>query len=116
MACKPLCRMEPPPRSFAADAHDCIMVPILTDRPNTRLWRDLRARWRAPLGLCRTASTDCETTHVDRRRTYKIEIVCTSRQRHCDSVCAFAVKPRAFGAPHAAYMSGALSSPISVGA
>jgi len=24
---------------FAADAYDCIMVPILTDRPNTRLWR-----------------------------------------------------------------------------
>jgi len=44
--------MGPPPRSFAADAHDCIMDSILTDRPNTRLWRDLRARWRAPLG-CR---------------------------------------------------------------
>jgi hypothetical protein len=26
MAFKPLCRMDPPPRSFAADAHDCIMV------------------------------------------------------------------------------------------
>jgi hypothetical protein len=43
--------MGPPPRSFAADAYDCIMVAILTDRPNTRLWRDLRARWRAPLEL-----------------------------------------------------------------
>src|SRR5712664_74513 len=40
--------MGPPLRSFAADAHDCIMVPIRTDRPNTRLWRDPRARWRAP--------------------------------------------------------------------
>ncbi len=29
MASKPLCRMDPPPRSFAADAHDCIMAPIL---------------------------------------------------------------------------------------
>ena len=43
--------MGPPPWSFAADAHDCIMVPIPADRPNTRSWRDLRARWRAPLGL-----------------------------------------------------------------
>jgi transposase len=32
--------MGPPPRSFAADAHDCIMVRDPLDRPNTRLWRD----------------------------------------------------------------------------
>jgi len=25
------------------DAHDCIMVAILADQPNTRLWRELRA-------------------------------------------------------------------------
>jgi len=37
--------MGPPPRSFAADAHDCIMVAILMDRPNTSLRRDL-----APIG------------------------------------------------------------------
>ena len=41
--------MGPPPRSFAADAHDCIMVRILEDPPNTRLWRDDRHRWQAPL-------------------------------------------------------------------
>jgi hypothetical protein len=35
--------MGPPPRSFAADAHGCIMVPILADRPHTSLPRDLRA-------------------------------------------------------------------------
>ena len=29
MAAEPLCRMGPPPRSFATDAHGCIMV-----RPN----------------------------------------------------------------------------------
>jgi hypothetical protein len=28
MATTPRCRMGPPPRSFAADAHDCIMVAI----------------------------------------------------------------------------------------
>jgi len=33
--------MGAPPWSFAADAHDRIMVPVLTDRPNTRLWRDV---------------------------------------------------------------------------
>ena len=40
MVFEPRFRMGPPPRSFAADAHDCIMVPILADRPNTSLWRD----------------------------------------------------------------------------
>jgi hypothetical protein len=32
--------MGPPPRSFAADAHECIMVWVL-DPPDTRSWRDL---------------------------------------------------------------------------
>jgi hypothetical protein len=32
-------RMGPPPWSFAADAHECIMVRVM-DRPNTRSWRD----------------------------------------------------------------------------
>src|SRR5215471_2330735 len=35
MALMPLFRMGPPPRSFAADAHYCIMVPV-SDPPNTR--------------------------------------------------------------------------------
>src|ERR1700730_4979780 len=30
-----------PSRSFAADAHDCIMVWIWMDPPNTRVWRDV---------------------------------------------------------------------------
>ncbi len=50
MALVPRSRMDPPPRSFAADAHDCIMVPIPSDRPNTSLPRDRPRRWRAPLG------------------------------------------------------------------
>ena len=29
MAFMPLCRMGPPPRSFAADAEDCIMVRVI---------------------------------------------------------------------------------------
>src|SRR4051794_24022691 len=40
MVSTPFSRMGPPPRSFAADAHDCIMVRDPRDRPNTRLWRD----------------------------------------------------------------------------
>jgi hypothetical protein len=58
MAYEPRFRMGPPPRSFAADAHDCIMVPILMDRPNTSLRRVARARWRAPLGIVVTANTE----------------------------------------------------------
>ena len=41
-ACRP---GAPPPMRI------CIMVPILTDRPNTRLWRGLRTALRAPLGI-----------------------------------------------------------------
>src|SRR6516165_2569794 len=33
--------MGPPSRSFAADAHDCIMVWIRMGPPNTRVWRDV---------------------------------------------------------------------------
>ena len=33
--------MGPPLRSFAADAHDCIMVTVPQDQPNTRLWRSI---------------------------------------------------------------------------
>ena len=33
------CAAGPPLRSFAADAHDCIMVGS-SDLPDTRLWRD----------------------------------------------------------------------------
>ena len=40
MVSTPLSRMGPPPRSFAADAHDCIMVRPPGDQPNTRVWRD----------------------------------------------------------------------------
>src|SRR4249919_1528909 len=43
-------RMGPPPRSFAADAHACIMVRV-SDPPDTRLRCEfLVPRQRAPLG------------------------------------------------------------------
>jgi hypothetical protein len=37
MAFRPRPRMDPPPRSFAADAHGCIMVATRRGRPNTSL-------------------------------------------------------------------------------
>ena len=40
----------PAARSFAADAHDCIMVRIRTDLPNTSARREEVPQWRAPLG------------------------------------------------------------------
>src|SRR5580692_13083835 len=43
MACVPRFRMGPPPWSFAADAYDCIMVQLAKSRPDTSLWRDVRA-------------------------------------------------------------------------
>ena len=44
MVFEPRFRMGPPPRSFVDEAHDdCIMVSILTDQLNTRLWREFRA-------------------------------------------------------------------------
>jgi hypothetical protein len=50
MAAMPALRMGPPSRSFAADAHACIMVWV-TDPPDTRLRREcLVPRQRASLG------------------------------------------------------------------
>jgi hypothetical protein len=43
MVFEPRFTVGPPPRSFAADAHDCIMVSILAGRPNTSLRREDRA-------------------------------------------------------------------------
>src|SRR5215472_872078 len=40
MVLTPVSRMGPPPRSFAADAHGCIMVRFVMDLPDTRLRRE----------------------------------------------------------------------------
>jgi hypothetical protein len=40
MAAEPRCGMGPPPRSFAPDAHGCIMVRSHPRSPNARLRRD----------------------------------------------------------------------------
>src|SRR4051812_36864816 len=62
MASMPHGRLGPPLWSFAADAHDCIMVLVRLDRPHTSSWRDaapvgglpLRSLWLIPPGApCR---------------------------------------------------------------
>jgi len=59
--------MGPPSRSFAADAHDCIVVAILTDRPNTSSWRAICAHdGELPLGIVSVADTELEKTRPDR--------------------------------------------------
>ena len=42
LALEPLFRLDPPPRSFAADAHGCIMVRVSRDPPNTSSRREIR--------------------------------------------------------------------------
>ena len=49
MAVMPRGRMGPPLRSFAADAHDCIMVRVLGPTEYKVVARLIRARKRAPL-------------------------------------------------------------------
>src|SRR3954454_1290147 len=67
MASMPHGRLGPPLWSFAADAHDCIMVLVRLDRPHTSAWRDaapggglpLRSLWLIPPGApCRGPQTE----------------------------------------------------------
>src|SRR5262249_32360964 len=48
LAFMPIGRMGPPLRSFAADAHDCIVVPVLGPTAYKVVARFNRARKRAP--------------------------------------------------------------------
>src|SRR5262249_54102127 len=62
MAFMPPCRMGPPLRSSAADAHSCIMVQILWIYRIQVRGAMLRANWRAPL---RSSHANCRV-RVDR--------------------------------------------------
>jgi hypothetical protein len=68
MAQMPTERMGPPPRSFATDAHDCIMVRIRMDLPHTSSRREDAPQWRAPLGSLRRL-----LTRLVRRRSFRRE-------------------------------------------
>src|SRR6202021_3641598 len=48
MALAPRSRMDPSPRSFAPDAHACIMVLVRMDQPNTSLRRDIASKANSP--------------------------------------------------------------------
>src|SRR5829696_8474554 len=82
MASMPHGRLGPPLWSFAADAHDCIMVLVRLDRPHTSSWRDaarpwagsLRSLWLTPPGApCRGPQTepDEDKTSEEKRLTEK---------------------------------------------
>src|SRR5690349_1226592 len=67
MARMPNGRLGPPPWSFAADAHGCIMVLVRLDQPHTSSWRDaapvgglpLRSLWLTRPGApCRGPQTE----------------------------------------------------------
>jgi len=51
--------MDPPPRSFAPDAHACIMVLVLIDQPNTSLRRDIASKAGSP-----RKSSSCRQRHL----------------------------------------------------
>ena len=52
MVFEPLVRMGPPPRSLAAEAHDCFMVRLPLGANRIQVCGAIfRALWRAPLGL-----------------------------------------------------------------
>jgi hypothetical protein len=59
MAFAPRPRMDPPPRSFAPDAHACIMVLVPIDQPNTSLRRDIASRAGSP-----RKSSSCRQRHL----------------------------------------------------
>ena len=78
MAFAPRSRMDPPPRSLAADAYACIMVPIRLDRPNTSLWRNRPRQWRAPLGSpSPQAASDAEAVSRKARLTVHRPSACS---------------------------------------
>jgi hypothetical protein len=109
----PLCRLGPPPRSFADDAYDCIMVTICKRIDRIQGCGVTSApRWQAPLG---SVVPDLQTarrlmsvkgrgpTIAIHRGLEQRRMTFVRRGNNYDgSDRAFAVKPRAFGAPQAA--------------
>src|SRR6516225_1746144 len=74
-----------------------MMVPILTDRPNTRLWAQFRRRWRAPLGSCRIRNAQAatpltrmkgETQLTNKNRLYVAATIIIARAAHSRSSSA----------------------------
>ena len=80
--------MGPPPRSFAADAHDCIMVRIQADRPHTSLRREEKCAPMAssPRIITQTYNRRHQTREV-RRKAHLLSIVPPRAQgsRRCET-------------------------------
>src|SRR5438552_18605967 len=76
-------RMGPPPRSFAADAHDCIMVRSLSmDLPNTSLRRDdPRPKAGSPLIVIPTTTSVPPCSGLSRRGLETMEHEATAERR-----------------------------------
>src|SRR5216684_876567 len=68
MVLKPVSRMGPPPRSFAADAHDCIMVRSLRTYRIQGCGEMIRARWQSsPLIIVPTTTSVAACSGLSRR-------------------------------------------------
>src|SRR5216683_1685926 len=68
MVLKPVSRMGPPPRSFAADAHDCIMVRSLRTYRIQGCGAMIRARWQSsPLIIVPTTTSVAACSGLSRR-------------------------------------------------
>ncbi len=71
MAFMPRNRIGPPPRRFAADAHNCIMVRVSTDPSEYKVVaRADPSRSRAPLGSSRHRERSCQS-HSTTQAPYK---------------------------------------------
>src|SRR4029450_10828257 len=77
MVFAPRFRMGPPPRSFAADAHDCIVVAILTGRPNTSSWRAICAHD----GELPSVSSQWPTLNCEEEPVPTEQVCCCARDR-----------------------------------
>lgn len=69
---------EPPPRSLAVDAHDCIMGSDRCDPPNTKLWRLCRHARQAPLRSPLRANRRSAPAQTQTRRYSNARTIMTS--------------------------------------
>src|SRR5438309_6545308 len=77
----------PAARSFAADAHDCIMVRIRTDLPNTSVWRDVpRPMASSPRIITQTCNSAVRRRNFE-EKPVSLFIVppCAQASRRCET-------------------------------
>jgi hypothetical protein len=74
MASMPHGRLGPPLWSFAADAHDCIMVLVRLDRPHTSSWRDAARPWAGSPQIVVADPTRCAMSWPSDRTRWRQQI------------------------------------------